>query len=124
MRTTRRDQIFKIIEKKGKIRPVELYNSLQLSRQLIHRHLRSLTDEGLIEIKGSAPLTHYVVAGVPDLEGVSKWVHSQSVPVGPKALVCETREAFAGRLLHLKSFLTEGLPIAILPLVISTAGEI
>ncbi len=124
MKTETRAQILKMIEKSGKIRPFELRKSLNISAQAIHRHLRSLTEQGIIEIKGSAPFTQYALAGVPDLEAVSRWMNARTAPKGPESLVCETREIFTGRLPHLKSFVRNGLPENILPLVISTAGEI
>ncbi|OGR91342.1 MAG: hypothetical protein A2992_05030 [Elusimicrobia bacterium RIFCSPLOWO2_01_FULL_59_12] len=124
MKTQTRSQILKIIEKSGKIRPLELRKTLNISSQAVHRHLRSLIQQGIIEIKGSAPLVHYTLAGVPDLGAVSKWMNARTAPKGPDSLVCETREVFTGRLPHLKSYLRKGLQENLLPLVISTAGEI
>src|SRR5260221_14658880 len=124
MKTQTRAQILKIIEKSGKIRPFELRKALNISAQAIHRHLRTLTQQGMVEIKKSGALTHYALAGVPDLGAVSKWMNTRTAPKGPESLVCETREVFAGRLPHLKSFVKNGLPENILPLVISTTGEI
>ncbi len=124
MKTQTRAHILKMIEKSGKVRPFELRKSLNISAQVIHRHLRTLIDQGLIEIKGSAPFTQYALAGVPDLEAVSAWVSARTAPKSPESWVCETRETFAARLPHLKSFVKNGLPENLLPLVISTAGEI
>jgi hypothetical protein len=124
MKTQTRVQILKIIEKSGKIRPIELRKSLNISAQAIHRHLRNLADQGLIEVKGSAPFTQYALAGVPDLDAVSRWLNARTAPKSPESLVCETRDTFTARLPHLKSFLKNGLPENILSLVIATTGEI
>ncbi|MFA5975247.1 MAG: winged helix-turn-helix domain-containing protein [Elusimicrobiota bacterium] len=124
MKTQTRAQILKIIEKSGKIRPFELRKSLNISAQAIHRHLRNLTQQGMVEIKKSGSFTHYALAGVPDLAAVSKWMNARTVPKGPESFVCETREVFTGRLPHLKSFIINGLPEDLLPLVISTVAEV
>ncbi len=124
MKTETRGKILQIIEKSGKIRPFELRNILKISPQVIHRHLRTLTQQGLLEIKGSAPLVYYALAGVPDFEAASRWANAPAAPQSPEASVSETREIFTARLPHLKSFLRNGLPENLLPLVISTAGEV
>jgi len=124
MKTQTRSQILKLIEKNGKVRPSELRKALKISSQAIHRHLRSLTENGIIEAKGSAPFTEYALAGVPDLEAVSHWMNAPTLTKSPEMWVCETRETLTARLPHLKSFVSNGLPENLLPLVISTAGEI
>jgi hypothetical protein len=124
MKTQTRVQILKIIGKNGKIRPFELQKFLNISAQAIHRHLRTLTGQGLIEVKRSGSFTHYSLAGVPDLEMVSQWMNARTAPQSPDASVCETQDIFTGRLPHLKSLVRNGLPENILPLVISTTGEI
>ncbi len=124
MKTETRSQILKIIEKNGKVRPSELRETLNISAQAIHRHLRSLVEQGIVEARGSAPFTQYALAGVPDLEAVSNWVNAPTLTKSPEESVCETREILTARLPHLKSFVKNGLPENLLPLVISTAGEI
>ncbi|MCB4756769.1 MAG: winged helix-turn-helix domain-containing protein [Elusimicrobia bacterium] len=124
MKTQTRSQILKIIEKNGKVRPSELRESLNISAQAIHRHLRSLTEQGIVEAKGSAPFTQYALAGVLDFEAVSSWVNAPTLTKSPESLVCETREILTARLPHLKSFVRNGLPESDLPLVIATAGEV
>jgi hypothetical protein len=124
MKTNTRAQILEIIEKSGKIRPFDLRKSLNISAQAIHRHLKDLTEQGIIEAKGSAPLVHYALAGVPDFGAASGWMSEQAAPKSPESLVCETRDIFTARLPHLKSFVRNGLQENLLPLVISTAGEV
>ncbi len=124
MKTETRAQILKIIQEKGKVRPIELRKSLNISAQMIHRHLRNLTERGIVEIKGAGRFTQYALAGVPDWEAVSSWINARTAPEGPESMVCETREVFTARLPHLKSFVRNGLPENILPLVIATAGEV
>jgi DNA-binding transcriptional ArsR family regulator len=124
MKTQTRSKILELIEKNGKVRPSEFVEFLKLSPQAIHRHLRILSDEGIIEAKGSPPFTQYALAGIPDLEAVAHWINAQTLENSPPSLVCETRETLAARLPHLKSLLKEGLQENMLPLVISTVGEI
>jgi len=124
MKTQTRAQIIKIIEEKGKVRPIELREALNISAQALHRHLRSLSEQGVVEAKGSAPFTQYALAGIPELGAVSNWITSPSLTENPADWVCETRDVFTARLSHLKSFLGSGLSETLLPLVISTAGEI
>lgn len=124
MKTETRSQILKIIEKKRSVRPSELRQSLKISAQAIHRHLRTLAEQGLVEAKGSAPFTRYVLAGVLNLEAVAGWLNARTLTESPQEWVCETRETLTARLPRLKSFVGEGLPRNLLPLVISTAGEI
>jgi hypothetical protein len=123
MKTGTRANILKAIEKAGKIRPSELRQTLNVSAQAIHRHLRSLVQQELIEAKGSMPFTQYALAGIPDLEAVSAWLNAKTLTKNPP-LVCETREILTAKLSHLRTFVRNGLPENILPLVISTAGEI
>src|SRR5438445_4587146 len=124
MRTETRSHILKIIEKHGKARPADLRASLKISAQAIHRHLRSLVEQGVLEAQGSAPFTRYTLAGVPDLEAVAGWIKASTLATSPSSSVCETRDVFSARLPHLKSFVKNGLPESVLPSVISTAGEI
>ncbi len=123
MKTQTRSQIIEIIEEKGKIRPNDLRESLNISSQAIHRHLRNLTKERIIETIGSAPFTQYALAGTPDFKAAFHWLEART-PLDNPELVCETQQTFVGRLPRLKSFLSKGLAEPLLPLVISTAGEI
>jgi DNA-binding Lrp family transcriptional regulator len=124
MKTDTRAKILKLIEKNGKIRPFELQKALTISAQAIHRHLRSLITQGIVEAKGSAPFTQYALAGVPDLEAASKWLNARRVTQSPSTWVSETREIFSARLSQLKMYIRQGLAKSLLPLVISTVGEI
>lgn len=124
MKTSTRAQILKLIEKKGKIGPGDLRLAMNISAQAIHRHLRALTDAGLVEPKGSSPYTQYALAGVPDFDAVAEWVNARVLTESPKSMVCESREVLAARLPRLKSFVNMGLPENVLPMAISTAGEI
>jgi len=124
MKTDTREKILNIIDKNGKVRPFDLRAALNISAQALHRHLRSLTEQGLIEARGSAPFTQYVLAGIPDLDAISSWIMAPIQTKSPPEHVCETREIFSARLPRLKSYLTNGLPENLLPSVISTAGEI
>lgn len=124
MKTGTKQRIVEIIKKQGKARPVELYVSLNLSPQIIHRHLKDLVTAGILESKGSAPTTYYSLAGTPDMDALSVWITSAKVEQSPDTMVCETREILAGRLPRLKDHVRSGLPASLLPLVISTAGEV
>lgn len=124
MKSSTLTNILMLLEKKGSMRPRELQELLDLSPQIIHRHLKKLVQQGLLEIKGSAPFTQYALAGVPNLESVSNWINARVLTGNPESLVCETRDVFAARLPILKSFVKHGLPEKTLPLVIIAAGEI
>jgi hypothetical protein len=125
MKTQTRTQIIKIIEERGKTRPVDLCRLLGISAQALHRHLRALIEQRVLEVRGSAPFTQYALAGVPDFEAALAWVNDSSPPQEEnETRLCETRDALTARLPRLKSFLQAGLSPAVLPLVISTAGEI
>jgi len=124
MKTDTRSCIVKIIEKNGKARPFDLVKALGISAQAIHRHLKSLVSEGVLEIQGAAPYTQYTMAGIPDLERASQWMNARTLTESPGTFVSETRDVLAARLPHLKSFVKKGLSEKLLPLVISTSGEI
>jgi len=124
MKTDTRARIQQLIEKNGRMRPFELQKALTISAQAIHRHLRALSENGIIEVQGSAPFTRYRLAGSPEFDDAFKWARARTAPKGFETLVCETREIFSARLPRLKSFVKQGLPENLLPLVVSTAGEI
>ncbi|MFN0118193.1 MAG: winged helix-turn-helix domain-containing protein [Elusimicrobiota bacterium] len=124
MKTKTRSEIIELIKKNQKMRPVELREHLNISPQIIHRHLRSLVEQEVLEAIGSPPLTYYALAGIPDFEAVSHWINAKTLDKNPQQWVCETREIFNARLPHLKSFMNNGLSENILPLVISIIGEI
>ncbi|MBI2519529.1 MAG: winged helix-turn-helix transcriptional regulator [Bdellovibrio sp.] len=124
MKTNTRSKILKILEKNGKTKPSDLKNSLKISLQAIHRHLKSLTQAGLIESRGSPPFTQYVLAGIPDFKELSKWLSAKTLSKSPEDFVCSSRDILDGRLPRLKAFINNGLSKEILPLVISTTGEI
>src|SRR5580700_3331444 len=118
MKTKTRSQIIKIIGKNGKSRPVDLRQSLKLSAQAIHRHLRALTEEGVLETQGSPPFTQYSLAGVPDLETAFEWINARSLRERPRPNVCETRDVLTAGLPRLKTFVRDGLSPEVLPLVL------
>src|SRR5882724_857188 len=101
MKTETRTKILKLIEKHGKIRPADLREALNLSAQIIHRHLKNLVEQGLVEVKGSAPFTQYALAGTPDFGPVFTWLSASAQTKSPE-FVCETRDIFAARLPRLK----------------------
>src|SRR6266852_2036101 len=123
MKTDTRDRILKIIDT-GKARPFDLRKALGISAQALHRHLRNLTRQGMIETEGSPPLVYYKLTGLPSFERAAKWLNAQTVPKSHESFWCQTREIFTARLSHLKSFVKNGLSENLLPLVVSTAGEI
>ena len=122
MKTDTRARILGIIEQYGKIRPAELQKTLNITPQAVHYHLRNLTKEGFIESKGSVPLTHYRLVGVPDLEGVKGWIEAPTIHTNPQQ-VCETRDVFTARLPQLETMLAQRISTDVLPLIIVSAGE-
>ncbi|MHB2026298.1 MAG: winged helix-turn-helix domain-containing protein [Elusimicrobiota bacterium] len=125
MKTKTRDWIINIIRENGGARPIELVKSLSISPQAIHRHLKSLVASGFIEPRGRGPMTRYFIAGTPQLNRARNWHASIVRPVeSPEEFVCETRDAFMGRLGRLISFEKIGLTEDDAPLVIAAAGEV
>lgn len=61
MKTTSKSQIIEIISK-NRSTPHELHLKLQISPQALHRHLKALTMEGLIERIGRPPHVYYILA--------------------------------------------------------------
>lgn len=107
------------------MRPIELVKIIGISPQAIHRHLKSLVAAGSIEPRGRGPLTRYHIAGLPDLDGARCWHASIAEPAeSPGESVCETRDAFTGRLGRLSAFAGRGFTEDELPLAISVAGEV
>jgi DNA-binding transcriptional ArsR family regulator len=124
MKTETRSHIVKIIEEKGRVRPSELHAALGLSPQAIHRHLKALCEQGIIEPRGSPPSTRYSIAGVPDFEAAFSWLSSRGAPEATNEYLSETRDVLTARLPRLKSLTKNGLSPSLLPLVVATAGEI
>lgn len=122
MKTDTNSKIIKIITKKGAFRPTELARVLHISPQAVHRHLSLLVSQGILERKGKAPSTQYMMAGTPDFGPALSWFVSDTATSTQN--VCETRDRFAARLDHFIPFRSAGLSEADLSLVISTSGEI
>lgn len=124
MKTDTKDKIYEMIQNSGTIRPADLHKALHISPQALHRHLRALKNKGLIEVQGAGPQARYIMTGIPDFEMAAHWIKQTKPHDNSEAFICETRSIFTGRLTHLKSFVQNGLSENLLPLVISTAGEI
>lgn len=124
MKTKTRSHIIKFIEKKRRARPVELVQALKISHQSIHRHLRSLISDGVLESRGRPPSTHYVLAGIPDFSRALQWFKADRIKENSPSTVCESRDILTARLSHLKAFVKQGLLNEDLPLIISATGEI
>lgn len=123
MKTKTKFHVVEIIRKNGSIRPSELAKSLRISPQAIHRHLKTLVSDGLIEPRGSPPSTRYVTTGNPDFSRGLDWFQSSGTPE-QTTNVCETRDVFSARLSRLALLKNQGLPEEDLPLIISISGEI
>lgn len=126
MPTRTAHQIVELITEKRKVRPVELATALQISPQALHRHLRRLVEEGVLQARGSAPKTFYMLGGVPDLEECFEWVSAPKAGVlAGGEFLNETRDMLTARLPRLRRFTSEGLDATkVLPLVIACAGEL
>lgn len=57
-----REKIVSYIREKGQATVLELYDALDIERAMIHRHLKSLVEDGLIRKIGSSPRVVYVIA--------------------------------------------------------------
>lgn len=119
MKTETRRQLIEIIENNGPSRPFDLARLLKISPQAVHRHLKFLVSAGILEARGTAPATRYMIADTPDFKPALSWFDSSKAEQAPS--VCETRDLFSARLNHL---LQLGLPNEDLSLVISASGEV
>ncbi len=123
MKTKTKEHILDFIRVSRQARPIELVQSLGISPQAIHRHLKSLVVDGMIESREKPPTTYYVLADIPHFDGALNWFQSKSDP-GPFSEVCETRDVLSARLSHFVPLQKRGLSQNDLPLVISMAGEL
>ena len=123
MKTQTKSQIVKIITKKGRIRPSDLAKLLKITPQALHRHLKSLVTEKIIQSHGSSPKTVYEIIGRPDLEKIKDWFCSSKITQNPSD-ISETRDVFQGRLNKFKDLKKSLQSDNLLALIISTAGEI
>ena len=122
MKTETRAQILEIIESESGTRPADLIQALALTPQAIHRHLKSLLAEGRLERQGAGPTVRYFIAGKPQLQRVGAWCGARARPSeNPPDLICETRDAFSGRLPRLT---TTGMSEDDQSLAIAAVGEI
>ncbi|MBI3298764.1 MAG: winged helix-turn-helix transcriptional regulator [Elusimicrobia bacterium] len=122
MKTSTRARILEIIRSQSGTRPADLVKTLALTPQAVHRHLRTLLAEGRLERRGGGPKVRYFIAGKPQLEQVRAWYGAESKPAeNPPDLICETRDAFAGRLPRLT---LTGLGQDDQSLAIAAVGEI
>ena len=62
MKTNTSKNIVSYIEAKGWVRPVDLALHLGITTQALHRHLRTLTEQGVLVKKGQPPHTVYELA--------------------------------------------------------------
>ena len=122
MKTETKSKIVQIIKKKGPIRPAELVRLLGVSPQAVHRHLNFWVSQGVLERKGKAPSTQYMMADVPHFESALHWYQSTTATSVPN--LCETRDRFAARLDHFIPLEKKGFSKGDLSLIISTSGEI
>jgi len=123
MKTDTKTHIIDIIRKKGHSRPSLLAQALKISPQALHRHLKDLIADQVLERRGSPPFTTYALAGIPDFNRGIKWFQSKKTPDSARE-VCGTRDVFSAQLSHLVSFSEEGLKNEDLSLVIAISGEI
>jgi len=123
MKTQTKSQIVKIITKKGRIRPSDLAKLLKITPQALHRHLKSLVAEKIIQSNESPPKTVYEITGSPDLEKIKDWFCSSKITQNPPD-ISETRDVFQGRLSKFKDLKKSLQSDNLLALIISTAGEI
>lgn len=122
MKTETKNKLVEIINKNGPMRPFDLAHLLKISPQAVHRHLRFLVSEGILEQRGKPPLTHYLIANKPDIQSGLNWFGSGGAEKTNK--VCETRDILSARLAHFIPLQNRGLSEDDLSLVISAAGEI
>src|SRR3989338_352986 len=110
MKTETKRKLVEIIKKNESIRPFDLARLLKISPQAVHRHLRNLVSEGILESKGSPPSTQYRIADIPDFHSAFAWFQSGKGNIIDK--ICETRDQLSARLSH---FIPLGIPKEMLP---------
>lgn len=54
-----REQILDFIQSSNMTKPVDIYLHFEINRQMVHRHLKRLLEEGKIQKVGSAPKVYY-----------------------------------------------------------------
>jgi len=56
---TTKEKILDILREGGEMRPVDLLNEFTISQQMLHRHIKDLLQDGLIEKIGTSPRVFY-----------------------------------------------------------------
>ncbi|MCK5589071.1 MAG: hypothetical protein KAI16_02045 [Candidatus Pacebacteria bacterium] len=59
--TTTKQEIVKYIKKKEKVTPIDIFYVFSISRQMVHRHLKALVEEKVIQKKGTPPKVFYFI---------------------------------------------------------------
>jgi DNA-binding Lrp family transcriptional regulator len=62
MTTSTQSQIIKIIGKKIELSPIQIAKMLKISPQAVHKHLKTLISQGMLERRGAPPKTLYRVS--------------------------------------------------------------
>jgi len=125
MKTETKSLLLKFLESQGQARPRDIAKHFRMSTQAIHRHLKTLVSEGLLEQKSKPPTTYYTPADTPIFSLAAKWMRISKVNSTKfKDFVCETRDVFTARLSRFKNFVAEGLPERDLPLIVAVSGEV
>jgi hypothetical protein len=124
MKTQTKNKIIEIVRKNRRARPHELAKQLNLSSQAIHRHLKALVENSILEPRGKPPFTAYALAGVPSFEDAMTWIKTGQRKTSSESTICQTRDVFTARLNHLKPYQAEGLDRNNLSLLMAVMGEI
>ncbi len=125
MKTQTRNKILQIIHDNDGTRPKDLVETLGITPQAIHRHLRHLVENDRIISQGRGSRTRYYIAGKPKLNDILCWASSSTEPEKiPAEKICQTRDIFTARLSHFEPYTGQGLKLEDLSLVISIAGEV
>ncbi|QQR79865.1 MAG: winged helix-turn-helix transcriptional regulator [Deltaproteobacteria bacterium] len=66
MKSDSKDKIIDFIKKNGKARPAELIHLLNISPVAVQKHLRELSEKGLLKKAGKPPLVYYLLAAVSE----------------------------------------------------------
>lgn len=72
MITSTREHILAIIRQKGQTRVHELVRELEISRIAVHKQLRKLCEDGLLEKTGKPPRVYYALTAPKHTSGVSE----------------------------------------------------
>lgn len=110
MMTDTRNKIIKYISQKKQVRVIDLVRYFGFSAVAIHKQLRGLAKDGVVDKTGKPPKVFYVLAASKDISKTAMdWVYRVKPPILSDNLYCPTRDIFQARLETMISSLEQEL---------------